>query len=103
MAIKTNKENHSVVKRLRDKYDFPNQSIPAKIAINYSLQLNKTFNLDDYPNLDNSGMEYDENTLFGGRENYSFYRALFNQQYGRILIETEFNKLVKIHYKHTDK
>ena len=97
MAIKTNKENHSVVKRLKDKYDFPNQSIPAKIAINYSLQLNKTFNLDDYPNLDNSGMEYDENTLFGGRENYSFYRALFSQQYGRVLTEIEFNKIVKIH------
>jgi DNA sulfur modification protein DndE len=97
MAIKTNKENHTVVRRLKDKYDFLNYSIPAKIAINYSLQLNKRFILDDYPNLDNNGMEYDENTLFGGRENYSFYRALFSQQYGRILSEPEFNKLVKIH------
>jgi DNA sulfur modification protein DndE len=97
MAIKTNKENHSVVKRLKDKYDFPNHSIPAKIAINYTLQLNKTFNLEEFPNLDNNGMEYDENTLFSGRENYSFYRALFSQQYGRVLLESEFNKLVKIH------
>ena len=97
MAIKTNKENHTVVRRLKDKYDFPNHSIPAKIAINYTLQLNKTFSIEDYANPDNSGMEYDENTLFNGRDNYSFYRALFNQQYGRVLNETDFNKLVKIH------
>jgi DNA sulfur modification protein DndE len=97
MSIKTNKENHTVVKRLKDKYDFPNQSIPAKIAINYTLQLNKNFNIEEYPNPDNAGMEYDENTLFGGRDNYNFYRALFNQQYGKTLSEGDFNKLVKIH------
>ncbi len=97
MAIKTNKANHAVVRRLQDKFSFENESIPAKIAINYTLQINKTFNLDDFLSPDNSGKEYPENTLFGGRENYSLYRALFNQQYGRILSESEFNKLVKIH------
>ena len=97
MAIKTNKENHVVVRNLQSKFEFPNESIPAKIAINYTLQIRKTFNLYDFQTVDNSGKEYEENTLFGGRENYNLYRALFNQQYGRILSESEFNKLVKIH------
>ena len=97
MAIKTNKANHSVVKLLQTKFEFPDESIPAKIAINYTLQINKTFNINDFQVVDNTGKEYQENTLFGGRDNYNLYRALFNQQYGRILSETEFNKLVKLH------
>ena len=97
MAIKTTKVNHGVVKSLTSKYDFQNESIIAKIAINYSLQLDKVFKEDEFVGMDNSGKEYEEDTLFGGRDNYNLYKALFNQQYGRILGESEFNKLVKIH------
>ena len=97
MSIKTCKANHTVVKRLTSLYNFAYDSVIAKIAINYSLQLNKTFELEDYKNWDNNGMEYQDHTLFGGRENYFLYRALLNQQYGKILSEEEFNKLTKIH------
>jgi Predicted ATPase len=97
MNIKTNKANHVVVRTLTTKFGFPNESIAAKIAINYTFQLNKTFNVGDFKDLDNTGKEYDENTLFGGRDNYALYRALFNQQYGRLLGEDEFYRLVKIH------
>jgi DNA sulfur modification protein DndE len=97
MNIKTNKSNHVVVRTLTTKFGFPNESIAAKIAINYTLQLNKTFDVTDIKDLDNSGKEYDENTLFGGRDNFTLYRALFNQQYGRLLGEDEFYRLVKIH------
>ena len=61
MAIKTNKANHVVVRQLQSKFGFENESIPAKIAINYTLQISKTFNLEDFPSPDNSGKEYPEN------------------------------------------
>ncbi|MDX2135196.1 MAG: ATP-binding protein [Saprospiraceae bacterium] len=97
MNIKTNKANHVVVKTLTTKFGFPNESIAAKIAINYTLQLNKIFDAGEAKDYDNTGKEYDENTLFGGRDNYVLYRALFNQQYGRLLGEDEFYRLVKLH------
>jgi DNA sulfur modification protein DndE len=97
MNIKTNKANHVVVRTLTTKFGFPNESIAAKIALNYSLQLNKTFDAGEAKDVDNAGKEYDENTLFGGRDNYILYRALFNQQYSRLLGDDEFYRLVKIH------
>jgi DNA sulfur modification protein DndE len=97
MAIKTNKINQSVVQRIRNLYDFPNESIPAKIALNISLQQNKVFDISAFEHLDNTGKEYSEDTLFGGRENYILYRALFNQQYSKLLNDSEFSKIVKIH------
>lgn len=97
MSIKTNKENFPVIRHLTELYLFPNDSIIAKIALNYTLQLNKRFELADHLKVDNTGKEYQEDALFGGRINYDLYRALFNQHYGCILESSDFTKLVKLH------
>ena len=97
MAIKTSKDNHAVVKRLQLLYGFAQMHLPAKIAVALSLQQNKIFDLQDFQNVDNNGVEFSEDTLFGGRDNYIVYKALFNQHYERLLGDSEFNKLVKIH------
>lgn len=97
MAIKTSKPNQAVIERLRQLYDFKYKYVPARIAIAYSLQKNKTFVLDDIMQADSSGQEFDENDLFGGRDNFTLYKALFCQHYGRILDDNEFLRLVKLH------
>ena len=100
MSIKTNKENRVIVTRLSSLFKFRNEAIISRIAINYTLQLNKKFDLDKISIFDNEGKEYKEETLFGilgENSNYPVYHALFDQHYEKNLTETEFSKLVKLH------
>jgi len=43
MAFKTTKENQVLIKSLTDKFSFKNEAAIARIAINYTLQLDKKF------------------------------------------------------------
>lgn len=97
MSIKTSKANLPVIERLKQTYDFKYYYVPARIAIAYSLQLNKKFDPGQFGALDNGGKEIDEKDIFGGRDSFALYHALFNQHYGKVLDHGEFMKLVKIH------
>ena len=97
MSIKTSKANSVIIERLKQTYDFKYYYVPARIAIAYSLQLNKKFDFTDFGSLDNSGKEIDEKDIFGGRESFTLYHSLFNQHYGKILDHSEFMKLAKVH------
>lgn len=97
MSIKTSKANLPVIERLKQTYDFKYYYVPARIAIMYSLQLNKKFDQANFGSIDNAGKEIDEKDIFGGRESFALYHALFNQHYGRVIDHAEFMKLAKIH------
>ncbi len=95
LNIKTNQENKSVVSNLTKKFDFGNDAVIARIAIAYSLQQMTKY--DDNANiLDNSGKEYHGHNLFNGDTEY-LYRALFNQYYGEIITDDQWQKLIKLH------
>jgi DNA sulfur modification protein DndE len=102
MAVKTNKENQIVIRRLKSLYNFSDEAIIARIAINYSLQLNKKFDIDTIHELklDSSGKEYKDETLFGQIGDYKngfIYKSLFEIYYDRNLNENDFLKIIKLH------
>ena len=51
MSIKTSKANSAIIERLKQTYDFKYYYVPARIAIAYSLQLNKKFDFTDFGSL----------------------------------------------------
>ncbi len=95
LNIKTNQENKPVVSNLTKKFNFSNDAVIARIAIAYSLQKMTKYD-DNANNLDNSGKEYHGHNLFNGDTEY-LYRALFNQYYGEIISDDQWQKLVKLH------
>lgn len=97
MSIKTSKANLPVLERLKQAYDFKYYYVPARIAIAYSLQLKHRFNISTHTVLDNGGKEIDEKDLFGHRDSLTLYHSLLNQHYGRLIEDSEFMKLVKLH------
>lgn len=98
--IKTSEANKTVVYSLtKNKYQFKDDRTIAQIAIAYSLQLNKTFSVEDFGKVDNKGKEYPESLLgeINRKSNDGVYRAVFNQHYNRRLSDEEFSKLLKLH------
>jgi DNA sulfur modification protein DndE len=97
MAFKTTKENQYLIKSLTEKFLFKNEAAIARIAINYTLQLDKKFELKDFEEFDSDGKEYRVETLAGSNINPTIFKSLFNQHYGKILSDTDFNRLLKVH------
>jgi len=100
MAIKTSSENRINISRLTSLYKFKSEAVIARIAINYSLQLNRHFKLNEDSILDNEGKEYKDETLYGylgDHPNKVIYKALVEQHYNKNLNESDFNRLIKLH------
>ncbi|TCZ74062.1 DndE family protein [Flaviaesturariibacter aridisoli] len=97
MAFKTTKENQVTIRTLTDKFAFKNEAAIARIAINYTLQLDKKFDAKEFEDLDSDGKEYRVETLAGTTVNPTIFKSLFSQHYGRLLSENEFNRLLKLH------
>ena len=97
MAFKTTKENQVSIKSLTEKFSFKNEAAIARIAINYTLQLDKRFALNEYDKLDTEGKEYRLETLAGSNINPTIFKSLINQHYGKILTDSDLNKLLKLH------
>ncbi len=95
LNIKTNQENKLVVSNLTKKFNFSNDAVIARIAVAYSLQQMTKYD-GNTSNLDNSGKEYHGHNLFNGSTEY-LYRALFNQYYGKIVTDDQWQKMVKFH------
>ena len=92
-TIKTNQDNKIIVTKLKQKFDFKNDAVIARIAIAYSLQKLTKFDLNDAV-LDNSGKEYKSETLLGDDE--GLYKILLDQYYER-KTDDEYEKFIKLH------
>jgi DNA sulfur modification protein DndE len=98
--MKTNEANKSVITGLKQKFGFPHLHIPARIAITYSLQIGKYFDVEKDLISDNNGQEIKDETLWGeinGHSNKAVFKALFNQHYQNNLSDADFLKLIKLH------
>jgi len=102
MRIRISKRNSEIIDHLTSLYNFKFDSIIARIAFTYSLQLNKKFDLLDDLNISSDGKEWrDERALFGVSADeklyYVNYKAMLDQHYIKNLTEDEFVRLFKIH------
>lgn len=103
--IKTTESNRQTVHSLtgKNKYNFKDNRTIGQIALAYSIQQNKRFNLEtDYLLKDNKGFEYPESLLgeINNTSNDAIYKAVLNHHYGKKLTADEFTKLVKLHIDH---
>jgi DNA sulfur modification protein DndE len=100
--IKTSEANKNTVLTFTKKYDFRDDRAIGQIAIAYSIQQNKLFDLNKDKPIDNNGKEYPESFL-GEINRYSndiIYHAILNQHYDRKLSEEELQRLLKLHLDH---
>lgn len=101
--IKTAERHKQTITSLgKRKFDFKDDRIIGQIALAYSIQLNKYFNIEDEIEVDNKGKEYPE-SLLGEAFNTSndvVYKTVLSSHYNRRLSEVEFTKLVKLHIDH---
>lgn len=101
--IKTSENNKAVVSNLtKSKFNFRDDRTIAQIAFAYSIQQNKSFEINDFEKVDNKGKEYPE-SIFGEinqQSNDAVYRAILNQHYNRSLTDDEFYKFSKLHIDH---
>ena len=80
--IKTSELNQAVVRSLTTKLPYgTKENVIARIALGYSLQTGKKFQITDFNLYDSKGKEYKDHILFD--EKYrDFYIALICQHYG---------------------
>ncbi len=100
--IKTAEVNKNVITILTKKFEFKDDRNIGQIAIAYSLQLGKKFDLTHDNEGDNNGKEYPESLLgnINGTSNDAVYHAVLNQYYEKQLSEDEFAKFIKFHLDH---
>jgi DNA sulfur modification protein DndE len=101
MRIKSSKRSEELISELTRTFNFHSDSVIARIAYSYSLQLNKRFELSITP-LDASGKDFrDEAMLFGtttkSSSHFPLYKALLDQHYQKALSEDEFKVLFSHH------
>jgi DNA sulfur modification protein DndE len=102
MRIRISKRNSDVIDHLTSLYNFRFDGIIARIAFNYSLQLNRKFQVDDDIQIGSDGKDWrDERALFGTSSDeksyFVIYKALLDQHYSKNLTEDDFVKLFKRH------
>lgn len=102
MRIRISKRNSDVIDHLTSLYNFRFDGIIARIAFNYSLQLNRKFQVDDDIQIGSDGKDWrDERALFGTSSDeksyFVIYKALLDQHYSKNLTENDFVKLFKRH------
>lgn len=102
MRIRISKRNSDIIDNLTSLYNFRFDGIIARIAFNYSLQLNKKFLVDDDFQIGADGKDWrDERALFGTSSDeksyFVIYKALLEQHYTRNLTDDEFVRLFKRH------
>lgn len=102
MRIRISKRNSDVIDHLTTLYKFKFDGIVARIAFNYSLQLNKKFDEREESTIGSDGKEWrDERALFGvsadEKSYFVIYKAMLDQHYNKNLSEDDFIKLFKRH------
>lgn len=96
--IKTSEKSQEIIRKLTNKIsDRPTpENVIARIALAYSLQVGKKFNIRDANRGDNKGKEYKDHILFDP-QNRDFYIALICQYYGIGKADEGIPKYVKLH------
>lgn len=102
MRIKISKSTSESIDRLTSLYNFKFDSIIARIAFTYSLQLNRRFDVNEERHLTSEGKDWrDERALFGistdDKSYFVIYKAILDQTYSKSLTEDEFIRLFKLH------
>ncbi len=102
MRIRISKQNDEVIYRLKSLFKFHEEGIIPRIALSYSIQLNKKFDLKKDTPPSGGGKEFRDATgLFGtiieGRSNYPIFKAILDSHYKKSLYEDEFSKLFRLH------
>ncbi len=105
MRIKLSKQNDDIIQKLKNLYKFEYEGTLPRIAFAYSIQLNKTFDLENSVLPASDGRDFrDDKGLFGtiidARSNYPIYKAILDQHYNKNLVEEEFSKLFRLHLSH---
>lgn len=99
--IKTSEQNQAVVRSLTTKLPYgTKENVIARIALGYSLQTGKKFQVTDFNLYDSKGKEYKDHILFD--EKYrDFYIALICQHYGIYKTDdVNIPKYIKLHIDH---
>lgn len=91
--IRTSKENREIVSQLTRKLNLGTENIISRIALTYSLSLDRKLNINDIEN--SSGKEYSSKVLFG--EYIEFYVAMVALHYNLHISDKDLVKYVKMH------
>ncbi len=98
--IRTSEKNQKVVTRLTLKLPKgTKENVIARIALAYSLQLNKKFSSEELNQGDSKGKEYKDSVLFDA-EYRDFYIAMISQHYGIYKSDENISKYIKKHIDH---
>ena len=91
--IKTSKENREVVAQLTRKLNLGTENIISRIALTYSLSLDRKLNLSEIQN--SGGKEYSTKVLFGYYAD--IYLAMVAMHYNLHISEKDLAKYLKMH------
>tara|TARA_X000000950_G_C13917710_1_gene661838 strand:+ start:3351 stop:3767 length:417 start_codon:yes stop_codon:yes gene_type:complete len=91
--IKTSKENREVVAQLTRKLNLGTENIISRIALTYSLSLDRKLNLSEIQN--SGGKEYSTKVLFG--DYADIYLAMVAMHYNLHISEKDLAKYLKMH------
>ena len=95
--IRTSKANQAIVTRLTKKLPTgAKENVIARIALAYSLQLNKKFSKAEFNQYDSKGKEYKDHILFDAKYR-DCYIALICQHYGIYKTNEDIPKYIKLH------
>lgn len=91
--IRTSKENRDIVAQLTRKLNLGTENIISRIALTYSLSLDRKLDINDIQN--SSGKEYSSKVLFGDYIDY--YAGMVALHYNLHVSDKDLAKYVKMH------
>ena len=91
--IRTSKENRDIVAQLTRKLNLGTENIISRIALTYSLSLDRRLDINDIQN--SSGKEYSSKVLFGDYIDY--YAGMVALHYSLHVSDKDLAKYVKMH------
>ncbi|CAM1341672.1 DndE family protein [Tenacibaculum aestuarii] len=91
--IRTSKENRDIVAQLTRKLNLGTENIISRIALTYSLSLDRKLDVNDIQN--SSGKEYSSKVLFGDYIDY--YTGMVALHYSLHISDKDLAKYVKLH------
>lgn len=103
IRFKIDSESTELLDRITNVYNFKRDTITGRIALSLSIEKGRLFH-ENENSLPQNGREYTPTSNIFGRlvndiDNYTLYKTIFDQHYGKELTENEFIKLYKLHLK----
>lgn len=103
IRFKIDIESTELLDRITTIYNFKRDTITARIALSLSIEKGKVYT-EDISSLPQNGREYTPTSNIFGRlindtDNFTLYKTIFDQHYGKELSENDFVRLYKLHLK----